>query len=149
MFADYYAFACTDVPVPNSFAPCVANWGLNFLKTIFHSGHVLALPLATLERLGAIVLQRGAAPSDGGLAPGVDLVGFAFGEFGLGENLRAFARACHQAGIPFNVKDVDMRIATRQADRSISAHVRENLRHNCAIFCVNPDMLKPHAVAAA
>ena len=143
MFADYYAFACSDVGVPNPFAPCVANWGLNFPKTIFHSGHVLALPLATLERLGASVVQRGAVPRVEGLAPGIDLVGFAFGEFGLGENLRALARACHQAAIPFNVKDVDMRIATRQADRSISAHVSEKLHHNCAIFCVNPDMLKP------
>jgi glycosyltransferase involved in cell wall biosynthesis len=61
----------------------------------------------------------------------------------LGENLRAFARACRQDAIPFNVKDVDMRLTTRQADRSITAHVSEVLRHNCAVYCLNPDMMKP------
>jgi glycosyltransferase involved in cell wall biosynthesis len=143
MFGGYYAFACTDTAVRNPFAPCVANWGLGFLKNVFHSGHVLALPLPELERLGAAVLARFANPSESSLAPGIDLVGFAFGEFGLGENLRAFARACERDAIPFIVRDVDLRLKTRQADRSIAAHVSEVLRHGCALYCLNPDMMKP------
>jgi glycosyltransferase involved in cell wall biosynthesis len=143
MFAAFYAFAATNTKVPNPFAPCVANWGLHFLKSLFHAGHVLALPLPELERLGALVLERGAQPSAGSLQPGIDLVGFAFGEFGLGENLRAFARACLLDGIPFGVKDVDMRLMTRQADRSITSHVSDSLRHNCAVYCLNPDTMKP------
>jgi glycosyltransferase involved in cell wall biosynthesis len=143
LFGDYYAFACTDTAVRNPFAPCVANWGLGFLKNVFHAGHVLALPLPELERLGVAILARVANSPESALAPGIDLVGFAFGEFGLGENLRAFARACERDAIPFIVRDVDLRLKTRQADRSIAAHVSEVLRHGCALYCLNPDMMKP------
>jgi len=121
----------------------MANWGRHFLKSVFHAGHVLALPLPELEHLGTTVIAEGETRVSGGMAPGIDLVGFAFGEFGLGENLRAFARACQQDAIPFSVKDVDLRLSTRQADRSIAAHVSATLRHNCAVFCLNPDMMKP------
>jgi len=144
MFAAYYADACRDdwVP-PNPFAPCVAHWRMHFLRTVFHTGHVLALPLAELERLGETVLARQAARATTALAPGIDLVGFAFAEFGLGENLRAFAKACVEGGIPFGVKDVDMGLITRQADRSIAAHIVDELSHRCAVFCLNPDMMRP------
>ncbi|MEP7181739.1 MAG: SEC-C metal-binding domain-containing protein [Betaproteobacteria bacterium] len=144
MFAAYYADACRDDCVPrNRFAPCVAHWRLHFLKTVFQTGHVLAFPLATLERLGAAVLGRLDDRANTALDDGVDLVGFAFGEFGLGENLRAFAMACIDGGIPFGVKDVDMRLKTRQADRSIAVHIEDALTHRCAVFCLNPDMMKP------
>ncbi|NDP41906.1 MAG: glycosyltransferase, partial [Aromatoleum sp.] len=144
MFAAYYADACRDdwVP-PNPFAPCVAHWRMHFIKTVFHIGHVLALPLAELERLGETVLTRQVARATTAVAPGVDLVGFAYGEFGLGESLRALAKACVVGGIPFAVQDVDLGLITRQADRSIAAHVVDELSHRCAVFCLNPDMMRP------
>jgi len=143
MFADFYAVACGDTAVPNSFAPCMASWRAHFLKTVFHTGHVLALPLAELERLGKIIIERSTAVDAIALQPGLDLIGFAFGEFGLGENLRAFARACVQGDIPFGIKDVDMRLKTRQADRTMAAHIADALRHRCSVFCLNPDMMRP------
>lgn len=144
MFAEFYASACRDdwVP-PNPYAPSFAHWRMHFLKTIFHSGHVLAIPLGELERLGAVVIARLETRNSAVLDPGLDLVGFVFAELGLGENLRAFARACEQSGIPFGVKDVDMRMVTRQADRSMATHIVDELRHRCSLFCLNPDMMKP------
>ena len=62
---------------------------MHFLKTVFLAGHVLALPLAELERLGETVLERLAARRLTAIEPGVNLVGFAYGEFGLAESLRA------------------------------------------------------------
>ena len=144
LFAAYYARACRDECVPpNPYAPSVAHWRLHFLKTVFFAGHVLALPLAELERLGSTVRDRLAARHAMTIEPGVDLVGFAYGEFGLAESLRALARACLAGGIPFGVKDVDLRLKTRQADRSIAAHVTDTLGHRCSVFCLNPDMIKP------
>jgi len=144
LFAAYYARACRDDCVPpNSYAPSVAHWRLHFLKAVFFAGHVLALPLAELERLGETVLERLAIRRSTTIEPGVDLVGFAYGEFGLAESLRALAKACLAGDIPFGVKDVDLRLKTRQADRSIAAHVTDTLKHRCSVFCLNPDMMKP------
>ncbi len=150
MFAEYYARVCREENVPaNPFAPCMAVWGLHFLKTPFQTGHVLAFPLDELDRLAALVLERRKATAATVLTPGLNLVGFVFGEFGLGESLRALAGACDSGGIPFVVKDVDMRLRSRQADRTVAHHVSDVLRHHVSLYCLNPDMLKPvHALMA-
>ena len=144
LFHDYYLRACDETQEPpNRFAPSLTRWGPHFLKRIFQTGHVLALDVSTLEALAA----RVAAAAEGGrpatLTPGVNFVGFAYGEFGLGESLRALARAADAGRIPFIVKDVDQRLRARQADRSIARHVSETLQHRLTLLCLNPDMLEP------
>ena len=143
MFREFYAGACGDVEPPNPYAPTLHHWRRHFLKTPFQVGHVLAFPLKRLEALSAEILE----PTVQGVAEpasaGVNLVGFAYGEFGLGENLRALASACRVGKIPFAVLDVDMRLKTRQADRSLAPYIVDELRHKCSLFCLNPDMLKP------
>src|SRR5207249_7673101 len=85
-----------------------------FRSTPFHSGHVLMITVDRLESLADAIQTHGAEPS-GELTPGINLVGFAFGEFGLGENLRALANACASDGIPFAVD--------RKSTRLNSSHV--------------------------
>jgi glycosyltransferase involved in cell wall biosynthesis len=143
IFGDFYATACGDDAPPNRFAPSPHGWGLHFYKRAFQTGHVLMFPFQQLEALTRRIAERRTPEARVALTHGVNLVGFAFGEFGLGENLRAFAKACGQGGIPFAVRDVDMRLRTRQADRQLAAHVVDRLRHRCSLFCLNPDMLKP------
>ena len=144
MFTEHYARVCRAENVPaNPIAPCMAVWGLHFLKTPFQTGHVLAFAPDELDRLAALVLERRKATAAEVLTPGLNLVGFAFGEFGLGESLRALAGACDDGGIPFVVKDVDMRLRSRQADRTVAHHVSDVLRHRVSLYCLNPDMLKP------
>ena len=141
MFRDFYARTCTDASAgPNPFAPSLAGWGLAFARRIFQSGHVLMLDLATLEDLRA---RMAAATVDAParLSPGLNLIGFAFGEFGLAEALRGLARGCEAGGIPFVVNDIEMRLNTRQADRRMAAHLSTQLRHGVSVMCVNPDML--------
>ncbi|MEP7085304.1 MAG: FkbM family methyltransferase, partial [Betaproteobacteria bacterium] len=104
---------------------------------------VLAFDLPALEVLTARVSAATDAQHIGALTPGINLVGFAYGEFGLGESLRALARAADAGGIPFVVKDVDQRLLARQADRSIAGHVSESIGHQFTLLCLNPDMLKP------
>ncbi len=144
LFRDYYARACDDAEVPpNRFAPSVAAWGLHFAKRIFQTGHLLALEPPVVAALASRVAAATGAQQGPALTPGVNFVGFAYGEFGLGESLRALARAADAGGIPFVVKDVDQRLQARQADRSIAGHVSETLRHRLTLLCINPDMLKP------
>ena len=143
MFREYYAGACGDVAPPNPYAPSLHHWRRHFLKLPFQVGHVLAFPLERLERLGEEIRNPPVAGVAEAAIPGINLVGFAYGEFGLGENLRALASACRVGEIPFAVLDVDMRLKTRQADRTVAPYIVDELRHKCSLFCVNPDMLKP------
>ena len=144
MFRDYYDRACDEESVPpNPFAPSIRHWRMHFLKTVFQTSHVLMFTLDRLERFAEEILRRRAQQRLAKLAPGLDLLGFAFGEFGLGESLRALANACAIGGIPCGVKDVDMRLISRQADRSIASLLSDELKHRCSLYCVNPDMMKP------
>ena len=74
----------------------------------------------TLDRLFDRIRTHAIASPPPTLTPGINLIGFAFGEFGLGENLRGLARGCEAAGIPFVVNDIDTRLNTRQADRRMT-----------------------------
>ena len=126
----------------NVFAPSLARWGLNALKRVFQTGHILTVERPVIESLVARIAAAIALQQPGELTPGVNLIGFAYGEFGLGESLRVLARACRGGSIPFIVKDVDQRLQTRQADRSIAGHVSDELRHRLSLMCLNPDLLK-------
>ncbi|MEP6941979.1 MAG: glycosyltransferase [Betaproteobacteria bacterium] len=143
VFREFYENACSDVAPPNVFAPSLAHWRYHFLKTPFQIGHVLAFSLDRLEALGAAIVAKHDAAVGDNMLSGLNLVGFAFGEFGLAENLRALANACLSDDIPFAIKDVDLRLKTRQADRSLAAHVVDELQYKCSLFCMNPDLLKP------
>lgn len=143
MFRDYYARACReDAAPPNPYAPSLAGWGLALVRRMFQAGHVLMVGVETLERVRERVEAVTAAAPLPKLTPGVNLLGFAFGEFGLGESLRSLARACESGGIPFVVCDVEQHLATRQTDRSIAAHLADDVRHRLSLMCVNPDLLK-------
>ena len=143
IYRDYYARACREESVPpNPHAPSLARWGLQFVRRMFQVGHVLMVDLDTLDYLRQRVQAIVESAPPPVLTPGINLIGFAFGEFGLGESLRMLARACSAGGIPFVVKDVDQRLATRQADRSVAHHLSEDLRHRLSLMCLNPDLLK-------
>jgi glycosyltransferase involved in cell wall biosynthesis len=142
MFGEFYARACDEnAAAPNPYAPCVHHWRAHFLKAPFHSGHVLLLGLDRVEEITAFLHRRRATQSSPAFLPGINLVGFAFAELGLAENMRAFARACVAGAIPFLVRDVDQRLPTRQADHSLAPYVADELKHRCSLYCVNPDLM--------
>jgi FkbM family methyltransferase len=141
MFREFHARASGgEAAAPNPFAPSLAVWGTRYMRRLFEVGHVLMVDAVAL---GRFVERIEAMERDDALAltPGINLIGFAFGEFGLGESLRSLARACGAGGVPFVVKDVEQHLATRQSDASIAAHVVDDLRHSVSLMCVNPDML--------
>jgi glycosyltransferase involved in cell wall biosynthesis len=141
MFREFHARASReDATAPNPFAPSLAVWGTRYMRRLFEVGHVLMVDNDALDRFADRIdaMQREAPPE---LTPGLNLIGFAFGEFGLGESLRSLARACDAGGVPFVVKDVEQHLTTRQTDASIAPHLADDIRHAVSLMCVNPDLL--------
>lgn len=61
---------------------------------------------------------------------GLNLIGFAFGELGIGEDVRMAARACEAASIPFTVINIQPGETLRQADYALAAHISDSTDQN-------------------
>ncbi|EFK08101.1 glycosyltransferase, group 1 family protein [delta proteobacterium NaphS2] len=110
------------------------------------------LPRSIEARITDTVLQGRSVPGDrklvfrdgryenrvahNGLKAGCNLVGFVFGEFGIGEHLRYTARSLLAEGIPFSLYNYD-RTLHPQADFSLEAFVGTDTPYNTNIFCMN------------
>ncbi|HEY0834715.1 MAG TPA: glycosyltransferase, partial [Azospirillum sp.] len=84
----------------------------------------------------APVAPRPAAGRTNDRRPGVNLVGYAFGELGIGEDVRMAARACDAAALPFGVVNFAPGDEVRQQDASLSAHVRPGFEHAINVLCM-------------
>ena len=73
--------------------------------------------------------------------PGVSLIGYARGEFGIAETLRAHARALEHADYPFTIFNLDVGTASRQQDRSMESHFSEALGFAINACFVNADQM--------
>jgi len=141
MFREFHARASQPQSnAANPFAPSLAVWGTRYMRRLFEAGHVLMVDREALARF-ADRIQAMESEAIAHLTPGINLIGFAFGEFGLGESLRSLARACVAGGVPFVVKDVEQHLSTRQTDSSIASHIADDIRHSVSLMCVNPDLL--------
>lgn len=70
---------------------------------------------------------------------GVNLIGFAFGELGIGEDVRMAAAACKNAGIPYNVINIKPGEKVRQNDQVLANEITEQvsqLKYQTNIFCL-------------
>lgn len=74
-------------------------------------------------------------------SPGANLLGYAHGEFGVGESLRAYARALEPSGYPFSIFNFDVGTASRQQDRSLDRHVSDTLPYATNAFYINADQM--------
>lgn len=83
---------------------------------------------------------HGRAPS-AAISPGVNLLGYARGEFGIAETVRSYARALEQTGYPFVIFNFDVGQASRQQDRSMERYFSDTLRHGVNVFFINADQM--------
>ena len=70
---------------------------------------------------------------------GVNLYGYAFGELGIGEDLRMAVAACEAAGIPYRVVNINAGQELRQADQELSTqvdHSKAQLPYAINVFCL-------------
>lgn len=75
-------------------------------------------------------------------ATGVNLLGYARGEFGVAENVRSYARALETADYPFSILNFDVGVASRQEDHSMDGHFSDTLRHPDNVFFINADQMQ-------
>ncbi|KLD73495.1 glycosyltransferase family 4 protein [Xanthomonas hyacinthi] len=73
--------------------------------------------------------------------PGVNIIGYIRGEFGLAESARMYARALINAGIPVALHDLDLGLPHSWQDHSMDEFIDERLPHRVSIVFVNPDYL--------
>jgi len=74
-------------------------------------------------------------------SPGANLLGYARGEFGVAESLRAYARALEPSDYPFSIFDFDVGTVSRQQDRSLDRHVSNTLAYATNVFYINADQM--------
>lgn len=92
-----------------------------------------------LERIAGRPAAAAAAAAEQG-QPGINLVGYAHGEFGVAEVLRRYAHALHGA-VPFVVRNFDTGVASSQRDRSMQRFLAEECRYEVNLFCINADQM--------
>ena len=73
--------------------------------------------------------------------PGVNLLGYARGEFGIGQNVRSYARALESIHHPISIFNFDVGRASRQQDHSMDRFVSDRLDYACNVFFINADQL--------
>lgn len=100
------------------------------------------VPLPPTMSLQAPRVRRERARASSQASPGINLIGYAMGEFGIAENVRSYARALEQAGYPFVIRNFDVGVASRQGDRSMERHFSDTLRHDTNVFFINADQMQ-------
>ncbi|WP_198038291.1 glycosyltransferase family 4 protein [Skermanella stibiiresistens] len=66
---------------------------------------------------------------------GVNLIGYARGQFGIGEDVRMAARAMRAAGVPCAIHNIDPGPEVCQGDRSADALITADLPYATNLFC--------------
>jgi len=84
-------------------------------------------------------LRAGRGVASPKMSSGVNLLGYARGEFGVAENVRSYARALREAAYPFLIFDLDAGEISRQQDRSMERHFSDTLRYPSSIFFINAE----------
>jgi glycosyltransferase involved in cell wall biosynthesis len=123
---------------PNPVALNAREDGVDFLKRSLRGGIGPKLSPVTLKRI--VAMAENASEDEPLLDHGVEYVGFARAESGLGENLRALVRATQTTSIPVSVSDVDIDSGIRNADSSVTSLI-DVARYRTRVICVNPDLL--------
>ena len=66
---------------------------------------------------------------------GCNLVGYAYGELGVGEDVRMMGASLLANDVPFTIADCSGGLQSRANDRSFADHVSEDLPHAATVFC--------------
>lgn len=95
-----------------------------------------------LERIAFTRKARTTVPAAGTEhPPGINLVGYAHGEFGVAEILRRYAHTLQEGGVPFLVRNFDVGVASRLSDRSMQQFLAAQCRYDVNLFCINADQM--------
>jgi len=116
------------------------RWRLAFRQRLHAATGIPMPPLPLVSAARQTARVRHASPPP--VSPGVNLLGYARGEFGIAENVRSYARALEQAGHPLLIFNFDVGASSRQEDRSMERHFSETLRYADNVFFINADQMQ-------
>ncbi|MDQ1109932.1 glycosyltransferase involved in cell wall biosynthesis [Stenotrophomonas rhizophila] len=77
-----------------------------------------------------------------GPIPGINILGYIHGQFGLSEAARSYARALIENGVPVALRDFDPGLPGADGDHALDAYLDPRLPHAISIIFVNPDFLE-------
>ncbi|MDQ2972513.1 MAG: glycosyltransferase [Pseudomonadota bacterium] len=131
-------------PIAALFALFPAEWKLRVSRCL----------LRTAVGRGSIAAASGATPGDDKepdlplprvdarhAGKGVNLCGYVRGELGLGESVRAFAKALAQSGYPFSLVDYGVPTHANADDHSLDHWLASNVEYPLSVYFVNPDQM--------
>ena len=115
---------------PNPLSPEFAQWA--------RAGGTEQYPI--LKRLAdaatpAAVKAPAIKTSHGAVPFGVNLIGYARGQFGIGEDVRMAALAMQAAGVPFSIYNVEPGREVCQGDDSVDALITDRLPYAVNLLC--------------
>lgn len=73
--------------------------------------------------------------------PGVNILGYIHGQFGLAEAARSYARALIEQGVPVALRDIDLGLPNARGEHALDAYLDDTMPHAVSIIFVNPDYL--------
>jgi glycosyltransferase involved in cell wall biosynthesis len=114
------------------------TWRLALRRRIHAATGTPMPPLLPATKRYAKQINHSLAPP---ITSGVNLLGYARGEFGVAESMRAYARSLEQSGYPFLIFNFDVGRASRQQDHSMDRHLSETLRYAINAFFINADQM--------
>jgi glycosyltransferase involved in cell wall biosynthesis len=138
--ASIFAWGKRHAGLTRLYARIPFKWRLAFRQSLHAATGIPMppMPLVSAGRQQARVSHSSQPP----VSPGMNLLGYARGEFGIAENVRSYARALEHAGHPFLIFNFDVGASSRQEDRSMEQHFSENLRYADNVFFINADQMQ-------
>lgn len=73
--------------------------------------------------------------------PGVNILGYIHGQFGLAEAARGYARALIDNRVPVALRDINLDLPHAWDDHALDAYIDNDVPHPVSIIFVNPDFL--------
>ena len=80
-------------------------------------------------------------PKFGSEEIGVNFIGYAHGELGLGQAMRSLVLSTRTASVPFVVRKFKASIPSKQSNDELAAFFSDHCAYSTNIICVNPDTL--------
>jgi glycosyltransferase involved in cell wall biosynthesis len=91
-----------------------------------------------LQPAGEVVVRAAGSGAD---QPGVNILGYIHGQFGLAEAARSYARALIEQGVPVALRDIDLGLPNARGEHALDAYLDDAMPHAVSIIFVNPDYL--------
>ncbi len=142
MMLDFVQRIIGPAPAPNPLAPHANADGIDVLKRALRGGLGSRFNQHQLQHVAQSIRASRSDSARTLTERGIEFIGFARAESGLGENLRSLVRAATTTELAscISASDVDIDSGIRNSDTSIDTYM-DGRMFRTRVICVNPDVL--------